>query len=402
MKKTNARRRVIKRDGKKVEFELSRIRSAIKKAYDEVYETDDKFNEKIGEIISEVNTKVQQKEELEINIEDIQDYVIEALNRVDKKVGKAFSDYREERTRVRENNSKLIKSINGLLNFTNNDVILENSNKQAQLISTTRDLMAGEVSKFIVRQLLPKEILDLHDRGIIHIHDMDYGANDMFNCDLVNLQDMLDNGTVINKKKIYSPHTLKTAMTVATQISAQVASFQYGGQTMSLSHLAPYVRKSKKVIEEEVELDYPELSQERKDKIVDRKLKKEIKDSVQLFNYQISTIQSTNGQAPFISLCIYLSEREGYEKEVAMLAEEFFKQRIEGMENENGVRSTQTFPKLLYFLDENNTYEGSEYFWLTKLAVESTSKRMNPDYISVKKMKENTGFAYPCINKSCA
>ena len=388
---------VVKRDGKICPYELSRIRSAVYKAYVEVYHSEEQFKEKIGEIITEVNRRILEKEEQKINIEEIQDIVIEEVNKVDKVVGKAFKDYREERSRVREGNTKLIKSINGLLNFTNNDVILENSNKQAQLISTTRDLMAGEVSKFIVRQMLPKEILDLHDKGIIHIHDMDYGANDMFNCDLVNLQDMLDNGTVINKKKINSPHTLKTAMTVATQISAQVASFQYGGQTMSLSHLAPYVRKSKEVIEKEVELDYPELPQERKDKIVDRKLKKEIKDSVQLFNYQISTIQSTNGQAPFISLCIYLSEREGYEKEVAMLAEEFFKQRIEGMENENGVKATQTFPKLLYFLDENNTYEGSEYFWLTKLAVESTSKRMNPDYISVKKMKENTGFAYPCM-----
>ena len=378
----NARSRakqVIKRDGKVVSYELSRIRSAIHKAFQEVYKGEEIFNEEIGNIINGVNGRILKKEEDRIDIEEIQDIVVEEIQKRDKKVAKAFSDYREERTRIRENNSKLIKSINGLLNFTNNDVILENSNKQAQLISTTRDLMAGEVSKFIVRQMLPKEILDLHDRGIIHIHDMDYGANDMFNCDLVNLQDMLDNGTVINKKKINTPHTLKTAMTIATQISAQVASFQYGGQTMSLSHLAPYVRKSKEAIEKEVELDYPELLQERKDKIVDRKLRKEIKDSVQLFNYQISTIQSTNGQAPFISLCIYLSEREGYEKEVAMLAEEFFKQRIEGMENENGVRSTQTFPKLLYFLDENNTYEGSEYFWLTKLAVESTSKRMNPD-----------------------
>lgn len=231
---------------------------------------------------------------------------------------------------------------------------------------------------------------------------MDYGANDMFNCDLVNLQDMLDNGTVINKKMIHSPHTLRTAMTIATQISAQVASYQYGGQTMTLSHLAPYVRRSEAVIRQEIELDYPELSKERKDKIVERRLRKEIKDSVQLFNYQISTIQSTNGQAPFISLAIYLSERPGYEREVAMLAEEFFNQRIEGIENENGVKATQTFPKLLYFLDENNTYEGSEYFWLTQLAVKSTSLRMNPDYISAKKMKENVGHVFPCINKNCA
>lgn len=390
-------KQVIKRDGKIVDFCPSRIREAIRKAYQEVYEGEEEFNLRIGELIGKINTKISIIEDQKIDIEDIQDIVVEELTKVDKIVGKAFEDYRNKRTAYREENIKLIKSIEGLLNFSNNEVMLENSNKQAQLISTTRDLMAGEISKFIARKSIPKEILDLHDKGIIHIHDMDYYANDMYNCCLVNLQDMLDNGTVINKKKINSPHTLRTAMTIATQISAQVASFQYGGQTISLSHLAPYVRKSEEVLRKEIELDYPETSQDRKDKILARRLKKEIRDSVQLFNYQISTIQSTNGQAPFISLAIYLSERPGYEREVAMLAEEFFNQRIEGMENENGVKTTQTFPKMLYFLDENNTYEGSEYFWLTQLAVKSTSIRMNPDYISVKKMKENTGFAYPCM-----
>ena len=390
-------KQVIKRDGKIVDFCPSRIREAIRKAYQEVYEGEEEFNLRIGELIGKINTKISIIENQKIDIEDIQDIVVEELTKVDKIVGKAFEDYRNKRTAYREENIKLIKSIEGLLNFSNNEVMLENSNKQAQLISTTRDLMAGETSKFIARKSIPKEILDLHDKGIIHIHDMDYYANDMYNCCLVNLQDMLDNGTVINKKKINSPHTLRTAMTIATQISAQVASFQYGGQTISLSHLAPYVRKSEEVLRKEIELDYPEISQDRKDKILARRLKKEIRDSVQLFNYQISTIQSTNGQAPFISLAIYLSERPGYEREVAILAEEFFNQRIEGMENENGVKATQTFPKMLYFLDENNTYEGSKYFWLTQLAVKSTSIRMNPDYISVKKMKENTGFAYPCM-----
>lgn len=337
-------KQVIKRDGKIVDFCPSRIREAIRKAYQEVYGREDEFNLRIGELIGKINTKISIIENQKIDIEDIQDIVVEELTKVDKVVGKAFEDYRNKRTTYREENIKLIKSIEGLLNFSNNEVMLENSNKQAQLISTTRDLMAGEISKFIARKSIPKEILDLHDKGIIHIHDMDYYANDMYNCCLVNLQDMLDNGTVINKKKINSPHTLRTAMTIATQISAQVASFQYGGQTISLSHLAPYVRKSEGVLREEIELDYPEISQDRKDKILARRLKKEIRDSVQLFNYQISTIQSTNGQAPFISLAIYLSERPGYEREVAMLAEEFFNQRIDGMENENGVKATQTFP----------------------------------------------------------
>lgn len=391
-------KKVIKRDGRVKDFDSSRILRAIRKAYEECNLNDYQEYEAARKVEAQLNNLNLD----EISVEGIQDVVEAVLQELNSKVANVYSSYREKRTEVREENSKLIQSIEGLLNFSNDKVMLENSNKQAQLISTTRDLMAGEVSKFIVRKMIPKEIMELHDRGIIHLHDNDYGANDMFNCDLVNLQDMLDNGTVINKKMIHSPHTLRTAMTIATQISAQISSFTFGGQTMTLSHLAPYVRRSEAVIRQEIELDYPELSKERKDKIVERRLKKEIKDSVQLFNYQISTIQSTNGQAPFISLAIYLSERPGYEKEVAMLAAEFFRQRIDGMENENGVKSTATFPKLLYFLDENNTYEGSEYFWLTQLAVKSTSRRMNPDFISAKKMKENVGHVFPCINKNCA
>ena len=219
----------------------------------------------------------------------------------------------------------------------------------------------------------------------------------MHNCDLVNLKDMLDNGTVINKKTIRKPKSLRTAMTVVTQIIAQVASFQYGGQTVSLSHIAPYVRVSKeKIINKYNKYN---INEEIKQQLIEDDLRSEIKDCVQTFNYQISTIQSTNGQSPFVSLCIYLNEDPEYTEEVAMLAEEFFKQRIEGMENEYGVKATQTFPKMLYFLDENNTYENSKYYWLTKLAVESTSKRMNPDYISVKKMKEQIGFAFPCMGQ---
>lgn len=386
--------KVRKRDGRIKDFDSRRIIEALRKAFEELgYTSSYEYINVAGSVVSELS-----KLDSEIcDVEAIQDIVVKVLQESHPEVAKKYEEYRLKRTEIREENSKLIKSVEGLLNFSNDEVMLENSNKQAQLISTTRDLMAGEVSKFIVRKMIPKDILELHDRGIIHLHDTDYGANDSYNCELVNLQDMLDNGTVINKKMIHSPHTLRTAMTIATQIAAQVASSTYGGQTMTLSHLAPYVRKSEFVIRREIELDYPELSKERKDKIVERKLRKEIKDSVQLFNYQISTIQSTNGQAPFVSLAIYLSERPGYEREVAMLAEEFFNQRIEGMENENGVKATQTFPKLLYFLDENNTYEGSEYFWLTQLAVKSTSLRMNPDYISVKKMKENVGHVFPCM-----
>lgn len=292
--------------------------------------------------------------------------------------------------------NELIDAVCGLLDFTNQDVLTENANKQSQLVSTQRDLMAGEVSKYISKtKILPRHLVEAHDRGEIKIHDLDYYLNSTYNCELINLDDMLQNGTVINKKMIEKPKSLRTAMTIVTQIAAQVASSTYGGQTISLSHIAPFVRISEEKITKKYKaMDLP-ITDERLQELINKELQDEVKDAVQTFNYQVSTLMTTNGQSPFISVCMYISEKPEYEKETVTLIEEFLKQRIAGLKNEYGVVATQTFPKLLYFLDENNTYPGSEYYWLTKLAAKSTALRMNPDVISVKKMKELHGYAFP-------
>ena len=292
--------------------------------------------------------------------------------------------------------NELIDAVCGLLDFTNQDVLTENANKQSQLVSTQRDLMAGEVSKYISKtKILPRHLVEAHDRGEIKIHDLDYYLNSTYNCELINLDDMLQNGTVINKKMIEKPKSLRTAMTIVTQIAAQVASSTYGGQTISLSHIAPFVKISEEKITKKYKaMDLP-ITDERLQELINKELQDEVKDAVQTFNYQVSTLMTTNGQSPFISVCMYISEKPEYEKETVTLIEEFLKQRIAGLKNEYGVVATQTFPKLLYFLDENNTYPGSEYYWLTKLAAKSTALRMNPDVISVKKMKELHGYAFP-------
>lgn len=292
--------------------------------------------------------------------------------------------------------NELIDAVCGLLDFTNQDVLTENANKQSQLVSTQRDLMAGEVSKYISKtKILPRHLVEAHDRGEIKIHDLDYYLNSTYNCELINLDDMLQNGTVINKKMIEKPKSLRTAMTLVTQIAAQVASCTYGGQTISLSHIAPFVRISKEKITKKYKKMNLPIDDGYLQALIDKELEDEIKDAVQTFNYQVSTLMTTNGQSPFISVCMYISENPEYEHETVQLIEEFLKQRIAGMKNEYGVVATQTFPKLLYFLDENNTYPGSEYYWLTKLAAKSTALRMNPDVISVKKMKELHGYAFP-------
>ena len=292
--------------------------------------------------------------------------------------------------------NELIDAVCGLLDFTNQDVLTENANKQSQLVSTQRDLMAGEVSKYISKtKILPRHLVEAHDRGEIKIHDLDYYLNSTYNCELINLDDMLQNGTVINKKMIEKPKSLRTAMTLVTQIAAQVASCTYGGQTISLSHIAPFVRISKEKITKKYKRMNLPIDDGYLQALIDKELEDEIRDAVQTFNYQVSTLMTTNGQSPFISVCMYISEKPEYEHETVQLIEEFLKQRIAGMKNEYGVVATQTFPKLLYFLDENNTYPGSEYYWLTKLAAKSTALRMNPDVISVKKMKELHGYAFP-------
>lgn len=236
--------------------------------------------------------------------------------------------------------------------------------------------------------------------------DLDYYAQNLTNCELVPLNDIFEKRTVINKKLIRTPKSLRTASTLATQIATKISSYTYGGQTMSISHLAPYVKvsenKIRKEVKEEMKLINKSISDKEVEKIVEIRLKKEIKDSIQTFNYQLSTMNSTNGQSPFLSLALYVNENPKYKKETAMLIEEVLNQRIEGMENEFGVKSTPTFPKLLFFLDEDNMYPTSEYYYLKQLAIKCTSLRMNPDFISAKKMKELYGFIFPCINKTCA
>lgn len=396
--------KVIKRDGRIKEYDANRIKSAIQKCYIEVLgniEGNICFNEDITYILPTIENKIKKLNLDQVDIEVIQDIIISVLKDFCiQAIPIAYTRYRNDRKIFRESSHSLTKSIIGLINHTNIEVMTENSNKQSHLASTQRDLIAGEVSKYVSKtQLLPKRIVNANERGIIKIHDLDYYLQDITNCELVNLKDMLDNGTVINKKMIESPKSLRTAMTIATQISAQVSSFTYGGQTMSLSHLAPYVRKSKIKIEEQLkkELEGINISDDKFNSIVNKRLKDEIKDSVQTFNYQISTLNSTNGQSPFISLAMYISEDEEFEEETAMLIEEFLKQRIAGLKNEYGVVATQTFPKLLYFLDKNNTYEDSKYFYLTKLSAISCAKRMSPDFISVKRMKDVHGYAYPCM-----
>ena len=390
--------RVIKRDGRVKPYEPQRIYAAIQNAYVDVYGQNvfmTKYHLEFMEVYGELSFKFNAIDD-SLYVEQIQDIIVATIKKVNPIVAKAYSDYRQERTNLRTSKMEMIKSIEGLLNQTNHDLMNENANKQAVLSSTQRDLMAGEVSKTIARmKMIPNHLLEAHDSGKIKIHDLDYYVNSIYNCELVNIDDMLQNGTVINKKKIRRPKSLRTAMTLVTQIIAQVASSTYGGQTVSLSHIAPFVRVSEEKIRKKyTDMKLP-ISRMALNKIINDELKSEIRDAVQTFNYQVLTLMTINGQSPFVSLAMYISENPEYEKETVMLIEEFLKQRIEGMENENGVKATQTFPKLLYFLDENNTYEGSEYFWLTELAAKSTSIRMNPDYISVKKMKEVVGHAFP-------
>ena len=392
---------VIKRDNRVKSFDFNRIQTAVEKAYLDVYQHMSFTNigneaKEMDEVFKNIAVAIGKEGKLRFTVEEIQDIIIKVLKDINDEVAKAYSDFREQRNIARDSKMELIKEVSGLLDNSNVDVLKENSNKQSQLASTQRDLIAGEVSKYIAKtSMIPKHLIEAHKRGEIKIHDLDYFLQPIYNCELVNLKDMLMNGTVINKKRIRKPKSLRTAMTLATQIAAQVASCTYGGQTISLSHLAPFVRISYEKIKKKYDNMNLPIDDIRKEDLVLQELRDEIKDSVQTFNYQVSTIMTTNGQAPFISVCMYLNEDPEYVEETVLLVEEFLKQRIAGMENEFGVIATQTFPKLLYFLDENNTYPGSKYFWLTELAAKCTAIRMNPDYISVKKMKELVGYAFP-------
>ena len=391
--------KVIKRDGNIVEYNPEKIRTAIKKANEEVSRRD-RANEKD---IQEIIDYVEDLKKSRILVEDIQDIIEEKLMSFGKyNLAKTYITYRYTRALVRKANTtdqSIKELIEGESEYWNN----ENSNKNARVVTTQRDYLAGITSTDITRRfLLPEDIVKAHDEGIIHFHDADYFAqNALHNCDLINLEDMLQNGTNINGVMIEKPHRFLTAMTIATQIITAVTSSQYGGATVTMTHLAPFVRDSYNKYLKKYE--DRKLSKEQCEKFAKQDLKKEIEDGVQTFQYQINSMTTTNGQSPFLSVCFYLGETEEYKEELAAITEEFFKQRIQGMKNEKGVYITPAFPKLLYVLEEDNIHENSKYWYLTKLAAKCTAKRMVPDYISEKIMKQlkvdknGEGQCYPCM-----
>lgn len=389
---------VVKRDGLVVGFDKNKIVEAIRKAMEEVNDIDLDVAEQIAEEI-----EIEGDPTLAYGVEEIQDLVEDKLIEYQcKEVAKAYIRYRDRRSQARGNTTD--STVIELLQGANEYWSTENSNKDADIVTVQRDYLAGIVSTDISRRkILPKEICEAHDQGIIHEHDMDYLAqNALSNCCLINLEDMLQNGTVINGVSIDPQHRLLTATTVTTQIITAVASSQYGGCSISLTHLAPYVRMSyNEYIKKYKEwgIDEPHVATFAK-----KDLQKEIRDAVQTFNYQINSMSTTNGQAPFVSVFMYLNETEEYRQELAMLIEEFLRQRIQGMKNEVGVYVTQAFPKLLYVLEENNINKGAPYYYLTKLAAQCTAKRMVPDYISEKIMKSlkinpttGDGECYACM-----
>ena len=390
---------VVKRNGHIVPFDKEKINTAILKAmrYGSGVEKEKIANDIANEIESEL------QDVNEVPISEIENLVYNKLiSKKQRVTAKAYEDYRAVREYQRQHNT-IDNKVLGIIDGTNKASLSENSNKNEALISTCRDLVAEEVSKDVsLRMMLPPHIAQAHQEGIIHIHDLGHYLNHSFNCCLVNLLDMLINGTVINGKMIEKPHSFRTACTIATQIIAQVASGQFGGQTITLSHLAPFVRISEERIRKEVEDEWSGYTgseiENRINEIVAKRLAKEVRDGVQTFQYQINTLQTSNGQSPFLSVFMYIAENPEYEKETAMIIEEFIRQRIQGMKNEVGVWITPAFPKLLYVLDENNVHEDSEYWYITELAAECVSKRMMPDFISAKHMRQNyEGNVFGCM-----
>ena len=379
--------KVIKRDGRVVDYDREKIRVAVEKANKEVRPKERAKKEEVKEImnyIEELNKK-------RILVEDIQDIIEEKLMEIGKyELAKKYIVYRYTRALVRKQNTT-DESILGLLRNENKELAEENSNKNTVLASTQRDYIAGEVSRDLTRRmLLPEKISKAHDEGILHFHDADYFIQPIFNCCLINIGDMLDNGTVMNGKMIESPKSFQVACTVTTQIIAAVASNQYGGQSVDLIHLGKYLRKSYNKFKKEIEKKYGnKLKADIIEDLVQTRLKTELKAGVQTIQYQINTLMTTNGQSPFVTLFLHLEKDDPYIKENAMIIEEVLRQRYEGIKNESGVYVTPAFPKLVYVLDEFNNLSGGEYDYLTKLAVKCSAKRMYPDYISAKKMREN-------------
>ena len=391
--------KVIKRDGHMVEWCPEKIEMAIEKANAEVEEEDQASSVQIKNIIKYIE-KLGKKR---ILVEDIQDIIEMKLMSIGKyALAKKYITYRYTRELVRKSNTTDL-AIKELIDGENEYWNTENSNKNAKIVTTQRDYLAGITSTDITRRfLLPEDIVSAHDDGIIHFHDADYFAqNALHNCDLINLEDMLQNGTNINGVMIEKPHRFLTAMTIATQLITAVNSSQYGGATITLTHLAPFVRDSYNRYLEKYKKR--KFKKEDCEKYAKEDLKKEIVDGVQTFQYQINSMTTTNGQAPFLSVCMYLGETEEYKEELAMIIEEVLNQRIQGMKNEKGVYITPAFPKLLYVLEEDNIHKDSKYYYLTELAAKCTAKRMVPDYISEKIMlqckidKNGNGNCYPCM-----
>ena len=393
---------VIKRNGQEVNFDINKIKTAVKKA-SEATEKQSLTNSEINDLAEYIEFK-SKKHNRSLTVEEIQDMVESQIMAFGAfEIAKNYVKYRYQRELARKSNTT-DESILSLVNCTNEEVKQENSNKNPTINSVQRDYMAGEVSKDITKRfLLPKEIVDAHENGLIHFHDADYYLQHMHNCALINLEDMLQNGTVISETMIEKPHSFSTACNIATQIIAQVASSQYGGQSISLTHLAPFVQISREKIHRHIIKEMKRLNlnmtEEQINDLTEIRLRDEINRGVQTIQYQIVTLLTTNGQAPFVTIFMYLNEarNEQEKKDLAIIIEETLKQRMQGVKNEDGVWITPAFPKLIYVLEEDNIIENSPYFYLTELAAKCTAKRMVPDYISEKVMMELKGDVYTCM-----
>ena len=401
---TKVKNHVIKRNGEEVDFDLSKIVNAIKAANQGVDRLHQMNTYQIQAVADNIAGQIEDMTHA-VNVEDIQDMVETGIMGMrGYEVAQKYVRYRYKRELARKSNTT-DNGILSLIEHLNEEVNQENSNKNPVINSTQRDYMAGEVSKDLTkRMLLPEEIVEAHEKGIIHFHDADYFAQKEHNCDLINLEDMLQNGTVISETMIERPHSFFTACNVTTQIVAQVASNQYGGQSFTLSHLAPFVDISRKKIREAVIQERRDCGESMDDEIIDKltemRLKSEIKSGIQTIQYQLITLMTCNGQAPFVTVFMYLDEvPDGQTRaDLAMIIEEVLLQRIQGVKNEKGIWITPAFPKLIYVLDEDNITEDSKYWYLTKLAAKCTAKRMVPDYISAKVMRElKKGDVYPCM-----
>lgn len=376
--------KVVKRDGREVEFDANKIKVAIRKANNEVDINERVSEEKIDNIVQDIVKKGIN------NVEDIQDFIEKNLVELGLyKLSKKYIVYRYTRSLVREANTT-DESILSLVKNSNKEVGEENSNKNSSVASTQRDLIAGEVSKDLTRRiLLPKRISDAHNNGILHFHDSDYFIQNIFNCCLVDIKNMFEYGTVMNGKLIETPKSFQVACTVMTQIIAAVASGQYGGQSINISHLGKYLRYSRDKYYNRYKKEFSELNEEMINRLVEERIKEELRSGVQTIQYQINTLMTTNGQSPFVTLFLDIDSEKEYQDEVALIIEEILKQRYEGIKNEEGVYVTSAFPKLVYVLNEDNIFKGGKYDYLTDMAIKCSSKRMYPDYISSKIMKEN-------------